>query len=437
MHLSRYIKQYQCRENPERILLFSTRSLAKIVVPAALLQAIEEGNLSPREQEILVRNGFLVADRVAERREMLSVISEAEEKMKKAFLMTVLNLDCNLACRYCYEGAQRGKHFMSPETAVLLTEFAEKHWLHHGKDLCLELYGGEPLLSLDLVRHIAGRLTRSAAASGREFTCTLVTNGTLLTKSVVRELTQIGLKRVRVTLDGPRENHDCFRPCVSGAGSFDVIVGNLKEISCLVDIGISGNFTRDNYRDFPLLLDYLAAEGLTPAKVSSVQFGPVVETLGEHFIPEFSEGCVSSSEAWLMEASLFLREEILRRGFFTPRVAPTICMIELRDNLVVYYDGTLYKCPAFIGCEGLAVGRLESGVRDYRESHALDVWKKDTCLECPYLPLCFGGCRFLKLLRDGALDGVDCRKAYFDATLEELVLQDLRFPRKIHSPRCS
>jgi uncharacterized protein len=104
-------------------------------------------------------------------------------------------------------------------------------------------------------------------------------------------------------------------------------------------------------------------------------------------------------------------------------------MIEFRDNLVVHYDGTLYKCPAFIGLEGLDTGSLESGIRDYRESHNMDVWKKDECLDCAYLPLCFGGCRFMKLLQSGAIDDVECRRAWFDATLEELILQDLRYPR--------
>jgi len=76
------------------------------------------------------------------------------------------------------------------------------------------------------------------------------------------------------------------------------------------------------------------------------------------------------------------------------------------------------------------VGSLSSGVRDYRVSHNLDLWKNDECLECPYLPICFGGCRLLPLLRTGAIDAVDCRKAYYDEVLEEILLQDLRYAGK-------
>lgn len=430
MHLSRYLKQYPCQDNPDKVLLFSTRRLSKVIVPRSVLRAVEEGTLSPENTGKLARLGFIVPDSDAERREMLTVMTDAEERMKKAFLMAVMNLDCNLACTYCYEGKQRGKHYMSQETAELLVKYAEDHFLRCGKDLTIDFYGGEPLLSIGLIRDISQKLKATAEREGIDYGFTLVTNGTLLTAEAVSQLVPLGLKSARVSLDGPRENHDRYRPFSSGKGSFEVIVRNLRDVCDLIKVGLSGNYTRDNYREFPRLLDELNECGVTPAKIAHVMFAPVSDTLGEHLMPEFSDGCCSIDEPWLVEASTFLREEILRRGYYTPKVMPTTCMIEFRDNLVVHYDGTLYKCPAFIGCEGLDTGHLESGIRDYRESHNMDVWKKDECLDCAYLPLCFGGCRFMKLLQSGAINDVECRRAWFDATLEELILQDLRYPRK-------
>jgi len=421
---------FPCRDDPGRVLLFSTRSFAKLLVPHALLTAIDEGTLTDKELETLVRNGFLVDDSEEERQEMMAAIDEANRRSSRAVLTVVMNLDCNLACTYCYEGAQRGSHYMSPDTGELLVRFAREEFLERGKDLLIDYYGGEPLLSADRIRDISGTLKSLAEREGRCYEFTLVTNGTLLNRATVSQLVPFGLKSARVTLDGPRENHDSYRPFISGEGSFDAIIRNLSEVSDLISIGIGGNYTRESYRSFPKLLDTLIAKGLTPDRISHVLFSPVSETLGKHLSPEFSDGCVSADEPWLLEASVFLREEILRRGFFTPRVAPTMCMIELRDNLVVNYDGVLYKCPAFIGCRGLEAGHLESGCNDYGTSHNLDVWKKEQCRECAYLPLCFGGCRFLRLLRTGSIDDVECRRSYFDAVLEKLVLQDIRYLRK-------
>lgn len=430
MHLSRYLKQYLCRDNPDRVLLFSTRRLSKAIVPLSVLRSLEEGTLSPESIATLTRLGFLVPDSDAERREMLTVMTDAEERIKKAFLMAVMNLDCNLACTYCYEGKQRGRHYMSTETADLLVKYCEENYLQKGKDLTIDFYGGEPLLSLDLIKSISLRLQASAEKAGTGYAFTLVTNGTLLTTAVAAELVPLGLKSARITLDGPRENHDSYRPFTSGKGSFDLITKNLLDVCEIIKMGIGGNFTQDNYREFPRLLDELSALGLTPDKVANVIFAPVSDTLGEHLMPEFSDGCCSMDEPWLVDASIYLREEILRRGYYTPKVQSTTCMIEFKDNLVAHYDGALYKCPAFIGLEGLDVGHLESGIRDFRDSHNMDVWKKDECLDCAYLPLCFGGCRFMTLLQKGTINDVECRKTWYDATLEELILQDLRYSLK-------
>jgi uncharacterized protein len=107
-----------------------------------------------------------------------------------------------------------------------------------------------------------------------------------------------------------------------------------------------------------------------------------------------------------------------------------ICPVELDDRLVVDRDGTLYKCPAFLGWPGMAVGTLADGIGDFRASHRPGFWRNDDCLDCPYLPLCFGGCRLPSMYRNGAVGGPECRKAFYDAALETMVLADFRHGRR-------
>jgi len=121
----------------------------------------------------------------------------------------------------------------------------------------------------------------------------------------------------------------------------------------------------------------------------------------------------------------------MRRGFPVAKLQASACMIEFANDLVVGYDGSLYKCPVFMGQEEMCIGSLADGISDYRESHNLDIWKNDECLECAYLPLCFGGCRFFRLLKTGAIDGVDCRRAMLDASLERIVRQDVKREREV------
>jgi uncharacterized protein len=192
-------------------------------------------------------------------------------------------------------------------------------------------------------------------------------------------------------------------------------------------VQIGGNYTQEHFREFPRLLDDLMAAGLTPERIHVVKFDPVMNESSEFAPTDFHDGCESNNEPWISDAALFLREEVLRRGYRTPKITPSMCFVEFKDSLVVNYDGALYKCPGLIGREQFCVGDLEQGLIDYRDSHGLDAWKNEKCLECAYLPLCFGGCKYIKAMRDGTMQGIHCQKEYFDRTLCALVTQDIRY----------
>jgi uncharacterized protein len=427
MKLSTYCKIYPSGDDPDSRILFLTKNAAKIQAPASLIDDIEKQQLSEEEMTDLREMGFLVDDAEAEKAEMLGFMERLNSMNKLFHAKVVMNLDCNLACIYCFEGTRKGKLYMAQETGDLLVEFIKKKVLPHKEEISLTFYGGEPLLSSGFIRRIAEQLKTLADAAGVKFSFALITNGTLLTPRVVDELKPLGLRLASVTLDGPGEVHDKYRPFTSGKGSFDTIFRNLKDVCDTISIQIGGNYTEGNYREFPRLLDYLIENGLTPERISDVQFDPVNNESEEFALPDFREGCASLNEPWLMEACVYLKEEILRRGYRTRRVTPITCMMEMRDSFVINYNGDIYKCAGLIGREEFCVGNVASGVRDYRQSHHLDNWKNERCLACAYLPICFGGCRYMKLIRDGNMDGIDCNKKHFDTVIGPLVMQDIRY----------
>lgn len=428
MHLSPYVKIYPAHGSPGRILLYSTKTGATIIVSEKLLAAITSAELASSAQESLIRLGFLVPDIAEEKRLVTGRFSRINQRSRRCSFMVVLTLECNLACTYCYEANVLSKgRTMSQETADLLVTTLQRDQIASVRDICLDFYGGEALLSVDLLRSVAGRVGALAKEAGVGFSFNLITNGTLFTRPLAEELKGLGLRSVKFTLDGPRELHDRTRPFLSGRGSFDVIFSNLREVADTVSVQVGGNFLRDTYREFPRLLDLFAENGLTPDRLSLVHFTPVIGTKAAPGLSEFAMGCCTTAEPWLFEAGLYLREEILKRGYHTPKPAPASCSVEFANDLIVNYDGRLYKCPAFIGLDGWEVGHLGTGVNDYRESHNLDVWKTTECCACAYLPLCYGGCRYMKFLRDGKIDGVDCQKEFFDACLADFIEQDLRY----------
>ena len=57
---------------------------------------------------------------------MLGFLDEVNALNTTLSIRLVMNLDCNLACRYCFEGTRKGKFYMSKETADRAIEFVKE-----------------------------------------------------------------------------------------------------------------------------------------------------------------------------------------------------------------------------------------------------------------------------------------------------------------------
>jgi len=429
MPLSHFLKLYPWPENHEQMLAYSTRRGSYALLPGQLVTALQQGQAVPPDTVALLEKlNFVTADRKQEKEDIFSFNQRLNRLSTVLSLAVIINMDCNFQCRYCYEGTQKDKLYMTDRTADQVVAFITERTVPQIKKVILDFYGGEPLLSSKRIISLAAALQPGLQDRGVVLELTLVTNGSLLTPRVVNELRPWGLTGCKVTLDGPAHNHNAFRPFKNGAPSYDLIVRNIKDCCELTRIGIGGNFTKDNYQPFPQLLDDLEEQGLTPDKLAMVKFDPVQQTTDMYADLKFCGGCASIEEPWLAEASLLLREEVLKRGYHTPKISPTPCMVDMENSFTIHYDGTLFKCVGMIGHQEYACGDIWSGIKDYRSQYHLDQWQKEEkCRECVYLPLCFGGCRFMAFQRDGHMAKVDCRQDYLDATLEAMLLQDVRY----------
>jgi uncharacterized protein len=429
MLLSPFLKIFSLPEKKEARLLFSTKTCALTLLSAEALAAVQAGKGAPEIMDTLARLGMAVADPAGEQQKMGDYLPTVNRLNPNLRASVILGLACNFACVYCYEGSQKGVAAMDDATAEQLIAYLLARFTPEKKRLILDFYGGEPLLYRNRITSLAGRLKPLIEARGGTFEFTLVTNGSLLTAEITQELVALGLVSAKITVDGPEGNHNRFRPGKDGQGSWAAILAGLKGCCGLFPIFLSGNYTRDNFSRFPELLDSLGAMGLGPESFANVQFYPVMQVNDRFANPEFSGGCCSMSEPWLVDASLALREEIMRRGYLFPKMQPATCMVDIDDAFTVNHDGTIYKCVTLIGHREFACGDIWQGIDPgYRETHHLGHWQKEEgCRECEYLPLCFGGCRYMALQREGSMAGVDCQKDFLDATLEKMLRQDMKY----------
>ncbi len=425
-----YLSQHRHPDLADQVLLFSTKTGALILLPEDDFLAISNGASDSEYIEPLREIGILVDDIEVEHQEVYRYIEDINRYSPNLTLAIVLGMSCNFGCQYCFEGRQKSSNkAMDEQTIAQLASFIKERFTPNKKKLILQFYGGEPLLYTKQIITLAKELKPFVESQGAEFVFDLVSNGSLLTEAVVDELNHWGLDGVKVTIDGPPDNHNHFRPFKSGATSFDLIVNNLKQVCNKTNIRIGGNYTSENYRNFATVLDLLARQGLTPETVERVNFNIVLKVNDTITSNEFIGGCATINEPWLRDASLHVRKEVMQRGYAIPELGPEACAVEMDDALTVHYDGSLYKCITWIGHEQYRIGDIRQGIsEDYSDSHHLFHWQKEKkCQQCKYIPMCFGGCRYMAYQRDGHMAKVDCKKPYLDATLEKMLFQDLEF----------
>jgi len=125
---------------------------------------------------------------------------------KKPVVVWNMTKRCNLKCVHCYAQAvdPEGVDDISTAQAKVLIDDLSAY----GAPVML-FSGGEPLVRKDLVE-------LASYATSKGMRAVISTNGTLITKEKARELKNVGLSYVGISLDGGEEIHDKFRG-VSGA----------------------------------------------------------------------------------------------------------------------------------------------------------------------------------------------------------------------------
>jgi len=425
MILSRYRKEFPHPTDPDLTLLFSTRTTALVMLDGQTLDGLKHGK-AVEGSEALVELGLLVSDHAREREEVLDYLNEVNRHHERLSVAVVLGMRCNFACIYCYEGEKKGRFDMEPATIERLPAFLMEQRRPSTKKIALNFYGGEPFLYLETIKTISAHMRKLCDEAGLAYDFALVSNGSLLRPEIVEELKGYGLDTIRLTVDGPAALHDQSRPFRGGAPSFATIVQNISECAGLVRITMGGNYTKENYRDFPQLFSELRDAGLKPEHFAKFSFFPVTQPDNKEISPlGYHSGCQSVTEKWLPEAAIFLREQLIQNGYQQASIAPTPCMIERDDTFTIHYDGNLYQCPALVGKEELICGNIRQGMSDYRAQYDVQNWRKhEKCCDCIYLILCFGGCRFMKYSNDHTMD-IDCIQSFLDATLESMIQQDV------------
>jgi uncharacterized protein len=382
----------------------------------------------------LADNGIIAPDAQAEDRKLDDFFCQlkagSDELTFEATILTTYA--CNFRCVYCFEESVKENTNMSVPVAQSTVEWLIRRVKAKGiKKVFIAFYGGEPLLNTAPIRSISAGFGEWCRANGVWFKFGIITNGSLVTPALIDELLPLGLQDLRISVDGERRTHDAKRPALDGSPTFDLIIKNIKNVIDRVPVTITGNFDRGNFDGISRLLDFLEAEGLLK-KVKSFNFLPIAPRLG----PKTNPGAVELGECFsffgkdgLFREILAIKQELTRRGLDAPSgLAVNACSLIMRNaGVAIDPFGVIYKCNALIGYPEFSVGTVAGDEFNPREKAFMDAdaWKQ-CAPDCPYVPLCQGGCRFFSFLENKDFTSLVCKRDYFDSIVPELIKLEYR-----------
>ena len=347
---------------------------------------------------------------------------------------------CNMRCKYCFYAdemqnrEQASYGVMSPETL----ENVIQKTLDFAEGACtIAFQGGEPTLAgLDFYRECL-RLEKKYNRKNIPISHALQTNGYLLDEEWCSFFAQnhflIGL-----SVDGIRATHDAYRRDAKGEDTYFHTMEGAKllkkagaefNVLTVVNAKTAPKIGRiyENYRKSGFFWQqYIACLDPVWEKRGEKEYSLTPEVYGKFLIDLF--------ELWYLDLQKgrqpYIRQLENYVGILMGHM-PESC--EQRGTCsfqnVVEADGSVYPCD-FYCLDEYRAGNLnrdsfETIIRQVKESGFLQgayVPAKE-CRECPYFPICRGGCRRHRE-QPGEKDGVNyfCRsyKMFFDACLPRL-----------------
>jgi uncharacterized protein len=409
---------------PGEVLVHNTLSGAYVVLPRELVSALEQrAGDAPHDRTETARNetsgaldgtlddlsdpdvGVVVASRDQEERAYRDWL-EGQRALPDMRAIIAVNRACNFACPYCCQADVMDGSVMTPATAD-----ASAAWLASrakaigAQRLHVTFVGGEPLLHPDRIAALASRLRAlldqgdHGRGDGRSIRLTigLITNGLFLDQDMVRRLEPHGLTVAQVTLDGDERTHSRTRISRRGEATFSRIFANVIAASRRIRIVLNGNYQHDTVAGFAPLIRQLAAADF--GREHSISLKPALASLGAPAGSGSGQCTWSGSDQGYQVA---LQDELLRHGY-RPLDLHVIgpCSFHQHHMYVVDVDGTLLKCPGFLGHPEWAIGHVGGGLTErYRQLLAVDT--DSTCGGCAHRPNCAGACIANALLRGGA-----------------------------------
>jgi uncharacterized protein len=333
---------------------------------------------------------------------------------------------CTMKCAYCY--VPRTSDVLSLETGQAAIDATYRSAQMHGyKRVKFKYAGGEPLLRFSTVAELHRHAHRVAQSSGIALDGVILSNGTLLTPALIKQIQSLSL-RLMISLDGIGDVHNQQRPYTDGRGSYADVIRAVEwamEAGLVPDISItiSGRniasvpdvVTWALERDLPFSLNFYRSHSTSQPDLQ----------LDTQRTIDAMRAVYQRIEAQLPRRSL-LSSLLDRTNLAFPHQLPCGA-----GNNYLAFDchGQVFACqmqmdrPVATIDDDDPLGRI----LNQQTHHQTPVDQKDTCRSCQWAPWCAGGCPLHTYQATGQYDTKSPYCVIYQALLPEVLrLEGLR-----------
>lgn len=374
-----------------------------LLVDKNVSSAVRAGDVKRLEEDLNVysqlRSGYIVIDDEFDEDEHYTRLArEIRFSSKVVSMFLSLTSRCNLACVYCYESYRPSSegYDMSLKEWEAVKKLLERKVRGGSEVVAVALYGGEPLLNVDIAKRVAQDIERIALEYSVKREVDLITNGTLLNSDIEEVISRAD--SIQVTIDGPRDVHNARRPFKDRSGTFDLVLGNTLKF---VDhhnrhVSIRVNVDEFNIERSFELIDLLSELGLQ-SKIRGVDLSPVHPDQAGNYRPFKTSKTYYEYYTTLSRRMVEVLEYAVNSGFKISKVfVKGPCMCKFSNAYAIDERLNIYMCPAYMYERPL--GRIiGDGLVSLSPERFIPIVEDPACTRsCKYAPICYGGCIYLK-----------------------------------------
>lgn len=344
--------------------------------------------------DILEQGKFVIPDEIDE----LAIVRRRKQcgvsDKNRAEIIIMPNMDCNFACPYCYEKHDHNKR-MTTEVEASINKWLT-NILGEYKVVLLNWFGGEPLLSSDVVLRITNHVREICREKEVSLLTHMTTNGYGFTESAMEELLACGIRNYQITVDGPESVHNKTRILKNGRGSFSRVKDNIIRLAILdagTKISLRVNYNHVNIDVIPELLEQFPASIRPQLRVV---FEPIFGDERVSATSNMPAERISKTIAHCYDLAKQLGYDIVHGGLGVGKLV--YCYAEREEQYILNHTGEVFKCSVSEFSSENRVGYIDPAGKLIIDKNQWEAWFgidpfEKTCETCLFLPLCMGGCR--------------------------------------------